>query len=82
SLPASQPVPPPSKAFERNIVVREGGLPGISLLGFTGVPTLLITGGGNDLTNQSRLLSSDLARLALASKAVAGSYKSSPQLPG
>lgn len=71
----------PSQPFERQIVIREGGPTGVTLQG-EGVPALLITGTGNDLVNQSRLLSSNLSRLALASKAVAGPIRSSPQLPG
>ena len=47
-----------------------------------GVPTLLISGPADELTNQTRLLSSDLSRLALGSKAVVGPLKSTPQLPG
>ncbi|SEH93296.1 cellulose synthase subunit [Mycolicibacterium rutilum] len=74
--------PTPSGPFERNIVVREGPNAAVSLQGTDGVPALLITGPANDLLNQARLLSSDLSQLALASKAVAGPIKSSPQLPG
>ena len=82
ALPADQQAPGPSRPLERTVVVREGGPAGVSLLGTEGVPALLIGGSGNDLANQSRLLSSNMSRLALASKAVAGPLKSSPQLPG
>lgn len=74
--------PPPSLPLERNVVVREGDAVGLALLGTEGVPALLISGSANDLANQSRLLSSDMSRLALSSKAVAGTVKASPQLPG
>lgn len=73
--------PAPSSApLERNVVIREGGTAAVSLRG-DGVPALLITGSGNELANQVRLLTSDLSRLALSSKAVAGTIKSSPSLP-
>jgi hypothetical protein len=79
--PASTP-PEASQPLQRQIVIREGPDAGVSLQGSVDVPTLLITGSGNDLTNQVRLLTADLSRLALASKAVAGPLKSSAQLPG
>lgn len=82
-IPGDEIAPPlPSGPLERNIVVREGATASVSLEGTDGVPALLITGPANELRNQARLLSSDLSRLALASKAVAGPIKSSPQLPG
>ena len=81
SLPGQEMAPPtPSGPFERNIVIREGRAAAVALQGVVGVPALLITGPANDLVNQTRLLSSDISRLAL-SKAVAGPIKSSPQLP-
>lgn len=73
---------PPSRPFERHIVLREGPAAAVELQGSGGVPALSISGPPNELLNQARLLSSDLSRLALASKAVAGPIKSSPQLPG
>jgi hypothetical protein len=81
-LPAdpAAPTPPPS-ALERQIVVREGPGGGVSLDSAVGVPTLYITGSGNELTNQIRMLTADLSRLAIASKAVAGPLRTSPQLP-
>lgn len=77
-----QEMPAGSRPFERHIVIRESPAASVSLQGDGGVPALLITGPANDLVNQARLLSSDMSRLALASKAVAGPIKSSPQLPG
>jgi hypothetical protein len=74
-------VPPrPAVPFERQIVIREGADEGVSLRGTGGVPALLIGGPAGDLANQTRLLSSDMSRLALSSKAVAGPLKSVPQL--
>jgi hypothetical protein len=80
SLPGQEQAPPtPSAPFERNIVIREGRTAAVALQGDVGVPALLITGPANDLVNSTRLLSSDISRLALSSKAVAGPIKSSPQ---
>lgn len=74
--------PEPSAPLQRHIVIREGADVGVSLMGSTGVPALLIGGPPDQLANQSRLLTSDIDRLALASKAVAGPLSSTPQLPG
>jgi hypothetical protein len=72
---------PPPTPFERQIVVREGPGGGVSLDGAVDVPTLYITGSGNELTNQVRMVTADLSRLAVASRAVAGPLRTSPQLP-
>jgi hypothetical protein len=79
-LAAQDPVPAVDP-FERQIIIREGPNVGVSLQGLDGVRPLLVTGQGGALANQSRLLSSDMARLALSSKAVAGPLKNVPQLP-
>lgn len=71
----------PSAPLQRHIVVRESADVGVSLMSADGVPALLIAGPPADLANQSRLITSDLNRLALASKAVAGPLSSTPQLP-
>ncbi|MCW2516389.1 MAG: hypothetical protein JWR11_5431 [Mycobacterium sp.] len=82
ALPDGQSAPQnPSQPLERQIVVTKGGYGGLSLLGADGVPALLVSGSDNELANQSRLLSSGLARMALASKAVTGPLKPTPQLP-
>ncbi len=73
--------PAPSQPLERQIVVREGPASGLTLRGAAGVPSLLISGPGNELANQSRLLSSNLSGLALSSKAVVGPLNNSAQLP-
>jgi hypothetical protein len=70
----------PSPPMERQIVIREGPQATVGLRG-DGIPALVITGPPDQLTNQTRLLSSDVSRLALSSKAVVGPLKSSPQLP-
>jgi hypothetical protein len=79
-LAPADPVPPVDP-FERQIIIREGPTAGVSLQGADGIRPLLITGQGAALANQSRLLSSDMARLALSSKAVVGPLKQVPQLP-
>lgn len=72
----------PSAPLQRHIVVRESADTGVSLMTGDGVPALLVAGPPEELANQSRLLTSDLNRLALTSKAVAGPLSSTPQLPG
>lgn len=80
---ADPPFPPgDTPPFERHIVVSEGPDAGVSLYGDTGVPALLISGPAAELTNQTRLLTSNLASYALTSKAVVGPLKATPQLPG
>ncbi|WP_243841388.1 cellulose biosynthesis cyclic di-GMP-binding regulatory protein BcsB [Mycobacterium sp. DL592] len=73
----------PQFPFERGIVIQEGPDAGLSLQTGDGVvPALRISGRANELTNQTRLLSSDISRLALSSKAVAGPLRTTAQLPG
>jgi hypothetical protein len=73
--------PQPSGPMERQIVIREGPETTVGLRGAAGVPSLLISGQPDELVNQTRLLSSNLSRLAMSSKAVVGPLKSAPQLP-
>lgn len=73
--------PEPPAPMERQIVIREGAEVAVALRGGSGVPWLLISGPPNQLVNQARLLSSDVSRLAVSSKAVVGPLKSVPQLP-
>ena len=78
---AAPPTPPEPQ--ERQIVVKEGPDNGLSLQGATGVPWLLISGPlGRSDESEVALLFSDLSGLALASKAVVTSLKSSLRLPG
>lgn len=80
---ASAPPPPPAGPFERQIVIQQGANAGVALQPLPGgLPNLLISGSENELTNQARLLSSDLDLLALSSKAVVGPLRTAPQLPG
>ncbi|MGV0738753.1 hypothetical protein ABQF35_17780 [Mycobacterium syngnathidarum] len=74
------PVAPP-QPFERQVIVREGDTAGLSLQGPNVVPALLISGPAGEVTNQARLLSSDIAKLAVQSKAVVGPLSRTPQLP-
>ena len=81
---ADPSAPPPGEAppLERRIVVTEGPDAGVSLYGPGTMPALLISGSANDLTNQTRLLTSSVGAFALSSKAVVGPLRSTPQLPG
>jgi hypothetical protein len=60
----------PSLPLERQIIIKEGPVKGLSLQGSAGVPALLISGQGDELTNQTRLLTDDLLRVALSPNAV------------
>lgn len=71
----------PPAPLERQIVIREGQSPGLSLQGPNAVPALVVSGSAGELSNQSRLLSSDLSRLAVQSRAVVGPLSTVPQLP-
>lgn len=71
-----------SAPLERQIVIREGDPAGLSLQGGPGVPVLSISGPAAELTNQTRLIASDLMRLAVSSAAQVGPLHDSPQLPG
>lgn len=75
----SEPVEP-SAPMERQIVIREGPETAVALRG-GGFPSLLISGLPNQLVNQGRLLSSDVSRLAVSSRAVVGPLRTVPQLP-
>ncbi len=80
---AADPAPPPAGPFERQIFIQQGGTPGLALQPIPGaLPALRISGPENDLVNQTRLLASNISRLALSSRAVLGPLKSSPQLTG
>lgn len=79
----SAPPPPTSGPFERQILIRQGPDTGVSLQPrLDGLPDLRISGLDFEVTNQARLLFSDLNRLAVSSRAVAGPLRTSPQLPG
>jgi hypothetical protein len=71
----------PTPPFQRRVVIREGDDAAVRLTDGPGIPSLLVSGPAAELINQARLLSSDLGRLALSSRAVTGPLRSSPQLP-
>lgn len=70
-LPDGVTTLPPSAPLERQVIVKEGPKKGLSLQGGPGVPALLISGPGNELAGQTRLLSDDSLRLAVSTSAVA-----------
>ena len=55
--------------FERQVVVKEAPTKSLSLQG-GGVPSLLISGSGNELAEQARLLTSDSLRFATSATSV------------
>jgi hypothetical protein len=81
ALPSGQSVPVlPRGSFDRQIVITDKPDAALYLQDDGGVPALQITGHGAELTNQTRLLTSNLAVLAVTSKAVAGPVLMSAQL--
>ncbi len=83
ALPDGEALPATGSApFERQVVIKEGPTSGLSLQGGPGIPVLVISGPAADLTNQTRLLASDLSRLAVSTRAVVGPLREAPQLPG
>lgn len=82
ALAPLESVQKPAGPFERQIVIRGSDRAGLSLEAVPGgLPNLAITGSDGEITNQIRLLSSDLARLALSSLAVAGPISDRPVFP-
>jgi hypothetical protein len=73
--------PTPSLPMQRQIVIHETPDSGVRLSGNGGVPAMVISGPPGELTNQTRMMSSDIGRLALTSKAVVGPLHSTAQLP-
>jgi hypothetical protein len=69
----------PSLPLERQVIIKEGPDKGLSLLGNAGVPPLLISGPGNELSNQTRLLTDDALRFALSPNAVVAGPLSNKQ---
>jgi len=69
-------LPRPAPPRERQIIIKEGPDPGLSLQPVNQpgreLPALLISGQGPDLTNQTRLLTDPSLEFALSRKAVAG----------
>jgi hypothetical protein len=72
----------PGAPLERQIVIRESPDKGLALQGNTGVPTLVISGVGDELTNQTRFLSDAAARFAYSPNAVAGPLQNKQKFAG
>lgn len=71
-LPAgAAALPDGSAPLERQIVVKEGQPKGLSLQGGPGVPSLLVSGTGGELTDQVRLLGDDALQYAVSADSVA-----------
>lgn len=66
-------LPTPSAPLERQIIVKEGPNKGLTLQGAPGVPALLVSGPGDQLTTQARLLADDALRYAVSSGSTADS---------
>jgi hypothetical protein len=74
-------LPTPSAPLERQVIIKEGPTKGLSLQG-PGIPSLLVSGQGDELTNQARLLTDDSLRYALSPNAVAGPLQYRLRLAG
>lgn len=75
-LPDGAPaLPPPADPLERQIIVKEGPVRGLSLQG----PALLISGPANELADQARLLGDESLRYAASTSAVSDALPE-PQL--
>ncbi|MCX5042040.1 cellulose biosynthesis cyclic di-GMP-binding regulatory protein BcsB [Aldersonia sp. NBC_00410] len=73
TLPAEQP-----GLLERRIAIREADNAAVTLENAPGGPVLTITGRGDALLDQARLLSSDLSSLAVATSASVGTLDAAP----
>lgn len=73
---------PPSAPLERQVIIKEGTDKGLSLQGNVGVPALLISGPGDELKNQTRLLTDASLNVALTPKAVAGPLETKQKIVG
>jgi hypothetical protein len=80
---AAKPELPAAGPFERQILIQQSPDTGLALQPIpNALPNLRISGPENEVVNQTRLLASNVSRLALNSKAVVGPLKTSPQLAG
>ena len=72
-IPGGVPLPPSdTPLMDRTITIAEGPDPGLTLESGGVVPTLRISGAGDDLANQARLLGDESLPSAVSSRAVAG----------
>ncbi|WP_040772904.1 hypothetical protein [Rhodococcus rhodnii] len=81
-LPPQNVVPAPDPAFSRSIVVERGENARTELVPEPGspIPALRLTGDGDALTDQIRLVTTQVAAIAVSSSAVAGSLDDAPRL--
>lgn len=70
----------PDDPFTRSVAIRAGGDAATILTPAAGIPSLLVTGDGEALLDQTRLITSRVADFAVASRAVAGSLDEAPIL--
>ncbi|WP_280424753.1 hypothetical protein [Nocardia carnea] len=70
----------PDDPFTRSVAIRAGGDPATTLTQTAGIPFLLVTGDGEPLLDQVRLITSRVAEFAVGSRAVAGSLDQAPIL--
>jgi hypothetical protein len=75
-------LPGASGPLERQIIIKEGPDKGLSLQGGAGVPALLVSGAGDELKNQTRLLTDDSLNRALTRKVVAGPLETKQKIVG
>ncbi|MFF0817785.1 hypothetical protein ACFYVR_21870 [Rhodococcus sp. NPDC003318] len=82
SLAPGQSLPTdPAAQLERQVVVTESDVASTTLqTSPAGVPVLTLAGKGDALLNQTRLLTSDLAAITVATEATAGSLAAAPSL--
>lgn len=81
-LPDGQLTPTAADSpFERSVVIRESGTAATELIPApTGPPALRLTGDERTLLNQSRLITSQVASIAVEARATAGSMDNPPIL--
>ncbi len=72
----------PSLPLERQFVVKEGPIEGLSLQGSDGVPQLLVSGPADKLARQVELLTDSSLNMAVSRRAVADQLHSAPEFPG
>jgi hypothetical protein len=71
-------LPVPAGPLERQIVVKEGPKKGLSLQDGPGPASLLVSGAGNELAEQARLLTDDALRYAVSAGSVAQALPDPP----